>query len=96
MILIFLILLPFLGIILISIMDLKKNNIKIIALIISIADLFISLFIYIVFDYSNNNYQFVQEINQIKGINIYMGLDGISIYFVLLTTLIAPISIISN
>jgi NADH-ubiquinone oxidoreductase chain 4 len=96
MILIFLVLLPFLGIILIATMDLQKNNIKTIALIISIIDLFISLFIYIIFDYSNSNYQFVQEINYIKGINIYMGIDGISLYFVLLTTLITPLVIVSN
>jgi NADH:ubiquinone oxidoreductase subunit 4 (subunit M) len=96
MILNFLIIVPFLGITILSIMDFKKEDIKIFALIISIIDLFVSLFIYIVFDYSNNSYQFVQEISEIKGINIYMGVDGISIYFVLLTTLITPLVIISN
>jgi NADH:ubiquinone oxidoreductase subunit 4 (subunit M) len=96
MILNFLIIVPFLGITILSIMDFKKEDIKIFALIISIIDLFVSLFVYIVFDYSNNSYQFVQEISEIKGINIYMGVDGISIYFVLLTTLITPLVIISN
>lgn len=56
----------------------------------------ISLIIFISFDFSNIDYQYVQEIKEVKGINIYMGIDGISIYFVLLTTLITPIVLLSN
>jgi NADH-ubiquinone oxidoreductase chain 4 len=58
--------------------------------------LIISLIIFISFDFSNIDYQYVQEIKEVKGINIYMGIDGISIYFVLLTTLITPIVLLSN
>jgi NADH-ubiquinone oxidoreductase chain 4 len=69
---------------------------KIIALAASILNLIISLFIFIVFDFSNINFQFVQEIHEFSGINIYLGIDGISIYFVLLTTILTPIVLLSN
>jgi NADH-ubiquinone oxidoreductase chain 4 len=51
---------------------------------------------YILFDNSNVDYQFIQEITEIEGLNIYIGIDGISLYFVLLTTFITPIVIVSN
>ena len=48
------------------------------------------------FDFSSNQFQFVQEYHQINSFDIYLGLDGLSIYFVLLTTIIIPISLLSN
>ena len=57
---------------------------------------FISLFIFIMFDFSSNQFQFVQEPHNINEYNFYLGLDGISIYFVLLTTILMPITLISN
>jgi NADH-ubiquinone oxidoreductase chain 4 len=77
----------------------KYNNIKIqkiIALTITVINCFISFFIFILFDFSSNQFQFVQEPYSIKEYNFYLGLDGISIYFVLLTTIIMPITLISN
>ena len=52
------------------------------------------MFIFIVFDYSNIEYQFVQEVHEFNGLNIYLGIDGISIYFVLLTTILTPIVLV--
>ena len=69
---------------------------KSIALIASILNLIISLIIYILFDFSTNQFQFVQEHYNISFFDIYLGLDGLSIYFVLLTTIIMPIGILSN
>jgi NADH-ubiquinone oxidoreductase chain 4 len=69
---------------------------KKIALITSILNLFFSLIIYILFDFSNNQFQFIQEHYDLSFYDIYLGVDGISIYFVLLTTLIMPIALISN
>ena len=69
---------------------------KIIALTISIINYLISLFIFIFFDFSSNQFQFVQEPYSISEYNFYLGIDGISIYFVLLTTIIMPITLISN
>lgn len=73
-----------------------SKKIKTIALYTSILNFLVSLFIYIIFDYSNIDYQFVQEVTEIKGLNIYIGIDGLSIYFILLTTLITPIVVVSN
>ena len=69
---------------------------KITALAATIIDLIISLVIYILFDYSSKEFQFVQEHYQVNYFDFYLGIDGLSIYFVLLTTIIIPISIISN
>ena len=74
----------------------KKIFYKKIALTSSIINLIISLLIFILFDFSNNQFQFVQEFYDLKIFNVYLGIDGISIYFVLLTTIILPIAIISN
>jgi NADH-ubiquinone oxidoreductase chain 4 len=72
------------------------NRIKKIALSTSIFNLFISLIIFILFDFSNNQFQFVQEYHEISSFDFYLGLDGLSIYFVLLTTIITPIALLSN
>jgi NADH-ubiquinone oxidoreductase chain 4 len=75
---------------------LHNKEIKIIALVSSVINLIISLFIFINFDYSFNEFQFVQEYHNIGYFDFYLGIDGISIYFVLLTTIIMPISLLSN
>ena len=69
---------------------------KNIAFICSIVTFIISLIIYILFDFSNNQFQFVQEHYNLNFFEIYMGIDGTSIYFILLTTIIMPIAILSN
>jgi len=102
MLLTLLLLIPILGIFTISAgmtYDLSVRNIrhiKIIALFTSIVNLFISLIIFIMFDFSSNQFQFVQEYHQISYFDLYLGLDGLSIYFVLLTTIITPVALLSN
>ena len=78
------------------VLNVKKETVKKIALATSLLNLIISLFMFIIFDFSNINFQFVQEITEIKGLSIYIGVDGISIYFLLLTTFITPLVILSN
>ena len=97
-----LILVPFIGIFLLS-ANLTYNTktdktklLKVIALAVTIVDLILSLIIFILYDNSNKNFQFIQEHYEISYYEFYLGIDGLSIYFVLLTTLIMPISIISN
>jgi NADH-ubiquinone oxidoreductase chain 4 len=72
------------------------NRVKTIALSTSIINLFISLIIFILFDFSSNQFQFVQEYHEISSFDFYLGLDGLSIYFVMLTTIITPIALLSN
>lgn len=69
---------------------------KVVAFIISILNLMVSLLVYILFDFSNNQFQFIQEHYDLSFYDIYLGVDGISIYFVLLTTIIIPIALMSN
>ena len=71
-------------------------RIKTIALTTSIINLFVSLIVFILFDFSSNQFQFVQEYHEISSFDFYLGLDGLSIYFVLLTTIISPIALLSN
>ena len=100
--LLLLLFIPIIGIFLISttmsynIKDTDIKYIKYIALISSIINLIISLIIFIIFDFSNNQFQFVQEYYRINSFDFYLGIDGLSIYFILLTTIIMPISLLSN
>jgi NADH-ubiquinone oxidoreductase chain 4 len=102
MFLLFLILIPLIGIFILSVAltyNIIVHNtklLKITALAVTIVDLIISLILYILFDCSSKQFQFVQEHYQVSYFDFYLGIDGLSIYFVLLTTIIMPISIISN
>ena len=51
---------------------------------------------FILFDFSGKQFQFIEEQYQINYFDIYLGIDGLSIYFVLLTTIIMPIALLSN
>lgn len=76
--------------------EINSKRKKMVALFTSIANLLVSLVIFILFDFSSNQYQFVQECHEISSFYIFLGLDGISIYFVMLTTIITPIALLSN
>jgi NADH-ubiquinone oxidoreductase chain 4 len=97
-----LLLIPIVGIFIIfSTISYESETIKItyyknIAFISSILTMIVSLIIYMLFDFSSNQFQFVQEHYDLNFFNLYLGIDGISIYFVLLTTIIMPIAILSN
>ena len=102
MLLTLLLLIPMLGIFSIStgisyeLSFLNIRRIKTIGLTTSIINLFFSLVVFILFDFSSNQFQFVQEYHQISSYDFYLGLDGLSIYFVMLTTIITPIALLSN
>ncbi len=69
---------------------------KYVALFITLANFFLSLYLWIVFDKSIVNFQFVEEREWISGfVNYKVGVDGISILFILLTTFITPICVIT-
>jgi NADH-ubiquinone oxidoreductase chain 4 len=76
--------------------SLNIKRIKIIAISTSLVNLWVSLIIFILFDFSSNQFQFVQEYHEISSLDFYLGLDGLSIYFVMLTTIITPIALLSN
>jgi NADH-ubiquinone oxidoreductase chain 4 len=95
-----LILIPILGSLLLLPMSNNKldqtKKMKQIALTTSLINLFISLFIWYQFDSNTTQYQFVYEFNQLDFCHLNFGVDGLSLYFVLLTTFITPIALLSN
>jgi len=88
-----LIVIPLVGV---AIVSSVKTRFKEISLSITIFNLIISLAIFIMFNSSNNQFQFVLEQYNVSTYDLYLGIDGVSLYFVLLTTIIMPISILSN
>ena len=91
--------LPLLGALFIFLFRDNKDNNKssiYVSLFTSIANLFLTLFLWYSFDNNISAFQFVEEKNWISGlIKFKVGIDGISILFVILTAFIAPICIIS-
>ena len=95
-----LILLPLLGSLFILFIREKttKNyqSIKYVALFVSFSNFIISLYLWYLFDNSISDFQFVEEKVWIKDfINYKVGVDGISILFVILTTFIVPLCVVS-
>ena len=95
----FLILLPAIGSIflLFSKNDSKQTNtIKYVALFTSVVNFLISLYLWNSFDNTISNFQFVEERTWLAGfVNYKVGIDGISILFIVLTTFITPLCILS-
>jgi len=76
----------------------QKNNSSAIyiSLFSSLATFILSLFIWYSMDYTSADFQFLEEQSWINDfIKFKLGIDGISILFIVLTTLITPICIIS-
>ena len=75
----------------------KNNNSAIyISLFSSLATFILSLFVWYSMDYTSADFQFLEEQSWINDfIKFKLGIDGISILFIVLTTLITPICIIS-
>ncbi len=95
-----LILLPSIGalFILISRASEKTNyqSARYVALFVSFANFFISIYLWYIFDPNITNFQFVEDRLWLQGfINYKVGIDGISILFIVLSTLITPLCIVS-
>ncbi|MFO1143470.1 MAG: NADH-quinone oxidoreductase subunit M [Amaricoccus sp.] len=74
----------------------SQRNAKMLALVTTTATFLISLFILAGYDASNPGFQLVEERAWIGGLNYKMGVDGISVLFVMLTTFLMPITILST
>ena len=73
-----------------------NNGATYISIFTSVANFLITLFLWYSFDNQSYEFQFVEEIIWISGfIKFKLGIDGISILFILLTAFITPICIIS-
>lgn len=67
-----------------------------VALATSLITLILSLFLWVQFDHSTARFQFVENFSWVPLLNIQftMGIDGISLFFILLTTFLTPICIL--
>ena len=74
----------------------SRTKMKQIAITTSLINFILSIFLWVNFDSSSTQYQFVSEFNKLSFFDFNLGVDGISLYFVLLTTFITPIALISN
>ncbi|MDC3202027.1 NADH-quinone oxidoreductase subunit M [Candidatus Pelagibacter sp.] len=94
-----LILLPIIGaLFLFFTKDKEGNNLtaKYVSLFTTIVNFLISIYLWILFDQSTSSFQFIEDREWINGfINYKLGVDGISILFIILTTFITPLCIIS-
>ncbi len=74
-----------------------QRNAKGLALIATTFTFLLSLLLWILFDPSDPGFQFVEEADWLGGGIAYrMGVDGISIFFVILTTFLMPICILAS
>ena len=73
-----------------------QRNAKWLALLATSATFLVSLGLLTGFDPSNTGFQFVEDHEWILGFHYKLGVDGISILFVLLTTFLMPITILST
>jgi NADH-quinone oxidoreductase subunit M len=76
----------------------KENAIRYAGLFISLIAFVISLFLYAGFDQHNPGFQFTQKFLWIDNLNIsyFVGIDGISLLMLLLTTFLTPLTLIST
>jgi NADH-quinone oxidoreductase subunit M len=94
-----LILLPTIGALFLFFTKDKEGNnstAKYVSLFTTSVNFLISIYLWVSFDPSTSNFQFIEDRTWIKGfINYKVGVDGISILFIILTTFITPLCIIS-
>ena len=93
-----LILLPLIGALFLMFFKNKDNSktVKYVAIFTSFVNFLISIYLWILFDPFTSNFQFIEEKEWLTGfVNFKLGVDGISILFILLTTFITPLCIIS-
>ena len=86
------------GILILFISEKFKQAIKWSGLIISLLTFIISLVLYFNFDNSISEFQFTQQILWIESLNVsyHVGIDGISLLLILLTTFITPLTLLSS
>ncbi|WP_026479804.1 NADH-quinone oxidoreductase subunit M [Ahrensia sp. 13_GOM-1096m] len=74
-----------------------KRNVRMVALLTTIFTFLVSLMIWVGFENSNPGFQFVEEAEWLGGGLTYrMGVDGISMLFVILTTFLMPFCILAG
>ena len=97
--LLYLILVPLVGALALFLIPSESIQlIKVVALNVSLFTYIASLFLWIGFDQSTAKYQHCVEILwlPLANVNISLGVDGISLFFVILTTLLFPLCLLAS
>ncbi|NWF89186.1 MAG: NADH-quinone oxidoreductase subunit M [Ignavibacteriaceae bacterium] len=86
------------GLLLLLLPKTKENLIRYLGLVISTLVFIISLLIYFKFDLTSSEFQFIHQFKWIEKLNIsyFVGVDGISLLLVLLTTFLTPLTLLSS
>lgn len=90
---------PLLGVLLITILPKTRLElIRQVALWISLATFVLSILLWVMFDNSTPQFQFQSTIGWLPGdnMNFTIGIDGISLLFIILTTLLTPICLLTG
>ena len=76
----------------------SSSNIKLAALTTSLSTFILSIFIWLLFDNSLNHYQLVEKYRWFSDYNFYyhVGVDGISLFMILLSTFLTPFCILAS
>lgn len=76
----------------------SEKVVKSIAILFAAIDLALAIYIYIIFDSAGNQFQFVEKIPWITNLNIsyHLGIDGISLLLISLTSLLTLISLVAS
>src|SRR5205823_13777468 len=87
---------PAAGAIVLMLMPRNDHIIRRVALVVSLLAFAVSILLPVNFDYSKPGFQFQVDHPWIKGqaIHYHLGADGISMWLVLLTTLLVPVSVL--
>ena len=74
----------------------SNKNAKLLSLVTTFATFIFSLFVIYNFNSDESGFQLVEEYEWLMGLNYKVGIDGISLPLVILTTVTMPIVIISS
>jgi NADH-quinone oxidoreductase subunit M len=93
--------LPLFGVLMIFLIrgdeEMVARNARAVALFVTIATFLLSLVLWVLFDPTTADFQFVEEAEWLMGgIEYRMGVDGISLLFVILTTFLMPFCILAS
>ena len=94
-----LILIPFIGILIIlAIPKTEVGAIKLCAFVISLVAFVYSLSLFILFDNSTSKFQFLEYMEWLPSLNLHLfiGVDGVSVFFILLSSLLISICILTS
>ena len=77
--------------------DIGKRNIKIVALYTSIVNFIVSLLLWINFDKLTSSFQYVEQYYWLsENITYHVGVDGISVFLIILTTFLMPFCVLTS